>query len=52
MKFGFMTNDWFKNPVYQDTLDYIHSVNCHYLFNEIPLKWLGLPHEPISSKNL
>ncbi len=29
--------------MYKDTLDYIHSVGCHYLFNTIPLKWLGLP---------
>jgi len=33
-----------NNSGYKDTLDYIHSVNCHYMFNEIPLKWLGLPN--------
>lgn len=51
VEYIYVLNDWFKNPVYQDTLDYIHSVNCHYLFNEIPLKWLGLPHEPIFELN-
>ncbi|GAB4415533.1 MAG: hypothetical protein OHK0032_11690 [Thermodesulfovibrionales bacterium] len=35
--------DWFNKPVYKDVLDYIHSVNCHYKFNELPLAWLGLP---------
>lgn len=43
VEYVYVLNDWFKNPVYKDTLNYIHSVNCHYLFNEIPLKWLGLP---------
>lgn len=45
VEYVYVLNDWFKKPEYRDTLDYIHSVNCHYLFNEIPLKWLGLPHE-------
>lgn len=35
--------EWFDKPKYRDTLDYIHSVGCHYLFDQIPLKWLGLP---------
>ena len=39
----YVLNDWFRDPVYRDTLDYIHSMNCHYLFNEVPLAWLGLP---------
>lgn len=45
VEYVYVLNDWFKKPEYKDTLDYIHSMNCHYLFNEIPLKWLGLPHE-------
>ena len=45
VEYVYVLNDWFKAPSYKDTLDYIHSMNCHYLFNEIPLKWLGLPHE-------
>ncbi len=42
-EYVYVLNDWFKKPEYKDTLDYILSVNCHYLFNQIPLKWLGLP---------
>ena len=43
VEYVYVLNDWFKKPEYEDTLDYIHSVNCHYRFNEIPLSWLGLP---------
>lgn len=45
VEYVYVLNDWFQQPKYKDTLDYIHAMNCHYLFNEIPLKWLGLPHE-------
>ena len=45
VEYVYVLNDWFRKPEYKDTLDYIHAMNCHYLFNEIPLKWLGLPHE-------
>ncbi len=43
VEYVYVLNDWFKKTSYKDTLDYINSMNCHYLFNEIPLKWLGLP---------
>ncbi len=43
VEYVYVLNDWFKDKCYKDTLDYIHSVNCHYKFNEVPLKWLGLP---------
>lgn len=43
VEYVYVLNDWFKNPAYKDVLDYIHSVNCHYKFNELPLAWLGLP---------
>ena len=43
VEYVYVLNDWFKQKKYKDTLDYIHSMNCHYLFNEIPLRWLGLP---------
>lgn len=43
VEYVYVLNDWFKKPEYQDTLDYIHSMNCHYMFNTIPLKWFGLP---------
>jgi hypothetical protein len=43
VEYVYVLNDWFKDPAYQDTLDYIHSVNCHYKFGSLPLAWLGLP---------
>lgn len=43
VEYVYVLNDWFKQKSYKDTLDYINSMNCHYLFNEIPLKFLGLP---------
>lgn len=43
VEYVYVLSDWFKNPCYKDVLDYIHSVNCHYKFNELPLAWLGLP---------
>ena len=43
VEYVYVLNDWFRKPEYRDVLDYIHSVNCHYKFNELPLAWLGLP---------
>lgn len=43
VEYVYVLSDWFKNPKYKDVLDYIHSVNCHYKFKELPLAWLGLP---------
>lgn len=43
VEYVYVLNDWFKHDSYKDTLDYVNSMNCHYLFNKIPLKWLGLP---------
>lgn len=43
VEYVYVLNDWFRNPKYKDTLDYINSVCCHYQFNQIPLAWLGLP---------
>ena len=43
VEYVYVLNDWFKQDSYKDTLAYINSMNCHYLFNKIPLKWLGLP---------
>lgn len=45
VEYVYVLNDWFKKPEYKDVLDYIHSVNCHFKFNELPLAWLGLPTE-------
>ena len=47
VEYVYVLNDWFKKPEYKDVLDYIHSVNCHYRFNELPLAWLGLPIKKI-----
>lgn len=43
VEYVYVLNDWFKHDSYKDTLEYIDSMNCHYQFNNIPLKWLGLP---------
>ncbi len=43
VEYVYVLSEWFKKPEYKDVLDYIHSVNCHYKFNELPLTWLGLP---------
>lgn len=43
VEYVYVLSDWFKKPEYKDVLDYIHSVNCHYKFNELPMAWLGLP---------
>lgn len=45
VEYVYVLNDWFRKPEYKDVLDYIHSVNCHYKFDELPLAWLGLPHQ-------
>lgn len=43
VEYVYVLSDWFKQPKYKDVLDYIHSVDCHYKFEEVPLSWLGLP---------
>ncbi|MCL2061408.1 MAG: hypothetical protein FWH03_02140 [Firmicutes bacterium] len=43
VEYIYLLSDWFRNPKYQDVLDYIHSVHCHYYFEYIPLVKLGLP---------
>ena len=43
VEYIYLLNDWFKNPVYKDTLDYVISVNCHYYFEYLPLHKIGLP---------
>ncbi len=42
VEYVYVLNKWFKKPEYKDVLDYIHSVNCHYKFEELPMAWLGL----------
>lgn len=43
VEYVYVLSDWYKDSRYKDVLDYIHSVNCHYMFNHIPIKWFGLP---------
>lgn len=38
----YILNDWFKQAIYQDTLDYIVSTGCRYYFNYLPLAEIGL----------
>ncbi len=38
-----LNKEWFSHEKYKDVLCYINSVNCHYMFDCPPLKWLGLP---------
>lgn len=46
VEYIYLLDNWFKNPKYKDVLDYIHSVDCDYYFEYIPLKRLGLPVPP------
>ena len=43
IEFAYVLNDWFKSSKYKDTLDFIHSVGCHYFFGTLPFGFLGLP---------
>lgn len=38
-----LNRPWFEHPGYKDVLEYITSVGCHYHFDFLPLRWLGLP---------
>lgn len=43
VEYIYLLDDWFRDPKYKDVLDYIHSVNCEYYFEYIPLYKFGLP---------
>ena len=43
VEYLYVLDDWFKNPKYKDTLDYIISGGCRYYFGYIPVEELGLP---------
>ena len=45
VEYVYVLNDFFQHPKYRDVLDYISEVNSHYFFEEIPLRFLGLPFE-------
>ena len=42
IKYVFIFNDWFKQPVYADSLAYALSCGCSYFFNSPPLELFGL----------
>lgn len=43
VKYVYVLNDWFGKKEYEDVLDFVKAVGCHYFFYEIPLDFLGLP---------
>jgi len=43
VEYIYILSDWFRDPTYKDTLDYIISVGCHYYFKYLPLEKIGLP---------
>lgn len=43
VEYIYILSDWFRNPAYKDTLDYVISVGCQYYFGYLPLQKLGLP---------
>jgi hypothetical protein len=49
VEYIYILNEWFNDPKYKDTLDYILMQNCKYYFNYLPLHKIGLP---IPNRNL
>lgn len=43
VEYIYVLSTWFNHPQYTDVLNYIDENQCHYYFNEIPLKCLSLP---------
>lgn len=43
VEYIYILNDWFQQPQYKDTLDYIIDVRCKYYFEYLPLHHIGLP---------
>ena len=42
VNFSYVLNDWFKDPKYADTLNFVLAENCNYFFNAIPISYFGL----------
>ena len=40
--FIYLFNDWFKQDMYDDTLEYIEDSGCNFFFNDLPLDAIGL----------
>lgn len=38
----YVFNDWFYEPRYRDTLNYVKDMGCYYFFNEILLEFLRI----------
>lgn len=45
IEFIYVLSNWFNKAAYKDVFDYIKEIGCHYYFEEIPLKILGLAGE-------
>ena len=50
VEYIYLLSDWFRNEKYKDVLNYIIDMGCDYYFEYLPLKRLGLPVPPTSSK--
>ena len=50
VEYIYLLSDWFRNEKYKDVLNYIIDMGCDYYFEYLPLKRLGLPVPPASSK--
>ena len=53
VKYCYILNEWFKDPKYKDTLDYVDLMGCSYFFTLLPWEYLELPKptkEIINSK--
>ena len=46
VEYIYLLDNWFRQDKYRDVLNYIHSVDCDYYFEYIPLQRLGLPVPP------
>ena len=43
IEYIYILNNWFQQPQYRDTLDYVIAVRCRYYFEYLPLHHIGLP---------
>ena len=52
VEYIYLLSDWFRNEKYKDVLNYIIDMGCDYYFEYLPLKRLGLPVPPTSSRSI
>ncbi len=43
VQYIYILSNWFRQPRYKDSLDYVISMGCEYYFQFLPLKKIGLP---------